>query len=716
MVNYVIHFFSFLCKLNSDPLKYTQVESRNLTETTAELLKQLPSVKDVNRLVAVLNYHEYRYYVLNDPIISDFEYDQLFTALKKIEVEDSSKVLANSPTQRVSNELSESFETVEHTLPMLSLDNSYNAQDLIEFDRKVREMSGEEDIDYVVEPKFDGGSIALVYEDGKLTRAATRGDGTFGEEVTNNVKTISSIPLEVDFAKYKVQKAELRGEILIRKDAFEQLNIERLEQGEKLLANSRNAASGALRMKDPKEVKKRRLDAFMYQLGYAINTEGEDLLQTTFTQHKQNMSQLAELGFKVPFDESKLCRNIDEVIAYINEWEHKREGYPYDTDGMVIKVNEREIQNKCGYTAHHPRWAIAFKFKAKQATTRLLNVEFQVGRTGAITPVAKVEPVALAGVTISSISLHNEDIIKQKDIRLGDLILIERAGDVIPYVVKAMDDIRTGEEREIQFPLNCPVCNTKLDKPDEEVVWRCINVDCPAQVEESLIHFVSKDAMDVDGLGKDIIKRLFSLKLLNSIEGIYQLDYDKIIQLDGWGQKSIDKLRQGIQSSLNRKPEKLLYALGIRHVGSTTSKILMKNVYHIMELKNWDLEQLVELPDIGPKVAQSIIDFFKNEKNIELLENLEKLGLNFEREEQDSDDLGVLEGKSFLFTGTMQRMGRTEAKDLVEKNGGKLISSVSKNLDYLVVGEKAGSKLKKAQAIPSITVITEDEFLQMINY
>lgn len=670
---------------------------------------------DITHFVEALNFHEYRYYVLNDPIITDTEYDEMFHKLRSLETEHPELILSNSPTQRVSPDLNGDFDTVEHTVPMLSLDNSYNADDLIDFDRKVKELSEESDVKYTVEPKFDGSSIALVYENDKLVRGATRGDGVAGEEVTRNVKVIQSIPLEANLSQYGIAKAELRGEIVIRKDIFDKINADREARGEKLLANSRNSAAGALRVKDPKEARARGLDAFLYQLGYAVDADGNDLLKTKLVEHHGNINKLSQSGFKVPVQESKLCNNIQEVIDFVTGWEAKRDAYEYEIDGMVVKVDEREIQDRCGYTAHHPRWAIAYKFKAKQGTTKLLGVEYQVGRTGAITPVAKVEPLALAGVTISSISLHNEDIIKQKDIRIGDTILIERAGDVIPYVVKSMEELRTGDEQVIEFPKECPVCQTTPEKPEGEAVWRCINAECAAQVEERMIHFVSKDAMDIDGLGKDIVKRFFALGHLKTVEDIYQLPYDEIQGLEGWGEKSIEKLKSGVETSKNRKLEKILYGLGIRHVGLGTAKVLVKPIQHLTDLKNWTQEQLIELSDVGPKVAQSVTDFFAIERNLELLQKLEEFGVVLQKPE-GSEETGsqVLEGKTFLFTGTLTKFGRSEAKDMVEENGGKTVSGVSKKLDYLVVGENAGSKLKKAQEIETVNIISEDEFLSMI--
>ena len=700
-------------RIISFAMKYTPQQTQKLTQLSKELISKPISAIDMDDLVEAMKFNEYRYYVLNEPMVADFEYDQLYAALKKLEHEHPELVKPDSPTQRVSPDLIDGFETVAHTVPMLSLDNSYNEDDLADFDKRLKDLAEESEIEYVVEPKFDGSSIALIYENDELVRGATRGDGVEGENVTTNVKTIQSIPFKADFSKFGITKIELRGEIVIRRDVFDKINEEREKRGEKLLANARNSAAGALRVKDPKEARARGLDAFIYQIGYAIDKDGNDLLRTQLTNHHSNIEFLAQLGFKVPVTESKLCKNIQEVGAFINAWEKKRDSYDYDTDGMVIKANRRETQDKAGFTAHHPRWAIAFKFKAKQATTKLLGVEFQVGRTGAITPVAKVQPTQLAGVTISSISLHNEDIIKQKDLHIGDTVLIERAGDVIPYVVKALEEMRDGTEVAIEFPKACPVCDSMVDKPEGEAVWRCVNAECPAQVEERMIHFVSKDAMDIDGLGRDIVKRFYSIGLLNTIEDIYQIDYAKVLELEGWGERSVEKLKNGIEASKGQKPERVLYALGIRHVGLTTAKTLIKAVGHVLELANLSIDALQELPDVGPKVAQTVYDFFKVEANIEMIKNLETFGVNLIKEEQEGGS-NKLDGKTFLFTGTLNKMGRNDAKQLVEENGGKLISSVSKNLDYLVAGEKAGSKLTKAQAISTINIISEDDFLAMI--
>lgn len=706
------HFLSFQAQI--PPMKYNQNKAREYSELSVKLLKNDLSASDIPALVEVLSFHEYRYYVLHDPLVSDQEYDLLYKKLEDLESKFPEKILEDSPTQRVSSDLSSDFPEVTHTVPMLSLDNSYNAEDLQAFDKRIRELSGENEITYAIEPKFDGSSISLLYEDDRLIRAATRGNGEKGEEVTANVRTIPSIPLKCELSAKGIKRAEIRGEIVIRKAVFEKINREREKKGEKVLANARNSAAGALRLKDPRAVRERGLDAFMYQIGFAEDENGTDLLHENLVKHGDNIQWLGSMGFRIPSDGSQVVNGIDAVIEFVQAWEQGRDDYPYEVDGMVIKVNEREIQDKCGFTAHHPRWAMAYKFKAKQATTVLEGVEFQVGRTGAITPVAKVRPVPLAGVTISSISLHNEDMIIQKDIRLGDTLLIERAGDVIPYVVKSMSDLRDGSEEVITFPKDCPVCDSTLEKPQGEAVWRCVNAECPAQLEERIIHFVSKDALDIEGLGKDIVKRFYQLGILEKMEDIYRLDYSAISELEGWGERSVEKLKNGIEASKSRPLHRLLYGLGIRHIGTTTAKTLVSAVHDLRELADFTEEQLCELPDIGPKVASSIIDFFSIEQNRQLLSQFDSLGLKLQKDEEDFASNHKLNGKTFLFTGTLNQMGRKEAQQLVEDNGGKLLSSVSKNLDYLVAGEKAGSKLKKAQSIESIEIISEDDFLNMI--
>jgi len=683
-----------------------QVQTDNL------LYKQLGKV-DIPGLRAALKYHDWKYYVQAEPSISDIEYDKLFKALKDLEAEYPELVTPDSPTQRVAQVLTSDFQTVEHTVPMLSLSNSYNADDLFAFDESVKKLSNRSDIQYAVEPKYDGASIALIYENDMLTRAATRGNGTEGEEITGNAKRIKNIPLQADFSKYGISKIELRGEVVIELGVFDRMNKARETEGLKVFQNSRNTASGSLRMKDPEEVSKRNLEAFIYQIGYAADVHGNELLGDKLLSHFENIDMLHALGFQTPQEEKTLVSSIEEVSEFVKEWEEKRDGYNYEIDGMVVKVNDLRLQNSLGFTAHHPRWAIAFKFKARQATTQLLNIEYQVGRTGAVTPVAKLDPVRLAGVTVSSVSLHNADFIHEKDIHLGDYVKVERAGDVIPYIA-SVDLTRRDKVEAVVFPTECPSCAAQLVRPEGEAVWRCENAECPAQAEERMIHFVSKGAMDIEGLGKDIVKRFMTEGIVSKIEDIYRLDYEAILSLEGWKDKSVENLRSGVEKSKSQPLWRLLVALGIRHVGSATAKMLEKQIQRIDDLVSWNADSLAELEDVGPKVAESILSFFHNEENQALIKSLEELGVKVEKTEEDSAlKSNKLEGLTFLFTGSLSRFSRDKAKELVEENGGKNISGVSAKLNYLVAGEKAGSKLTKAEKL-GIPVISEDEFLGMI--
>ncbi|HHG73751.1 MAG TPA: DNA ligase (NAD(+)) LigA, partial [Persephonella sp.] len=567
-------------------------------------------------------------------------------------------------------------------------------------------------VEYSVEPKFDGAGISLVYEDNLFIRGATRGDGIVGEDITNNLKTIKTIPLSADFKSYGIKKIEIRGEVLIRKDLFKKINQERLEEGLPPFANPRNAAAGSIRLQDPKEVAKRGLEAFVYQITYAVDPEGNNLLGTKIKKHNESIRMLYELGFRSPFKEIKVCRGIDEVIDYCRQWQEKRDEYPYELDGMVVKVNDIALYEKLGVTSHHPRWAIAFKFKARQATTRIIKVVFQVGRTGAVTPVAKLEPVEIGGVTVSSVSLINEDFIKEKDIRIGDLVLIERAGDVIPYVVKVITEARTGKEKPIEFPKNCPSCGSPLVKPPGEAVWRCVNINCPAQVVERMIYFASKDAMDIRGLGEAIIRKFYELGFLKSIPDIYRLPYEKIKELEGWGEKSVENLKKAVEESKHRPINRLITGLGIRYVGKVTAKTLAEHIKCVEDLEKWSVEELESLPDIGYVVARSIYDFFHNEQNINMIKELKSLGVQTCKEKEEKIQ-HIFDGQTFVFTGALKCCSREVAQEIVERLGGHATNSVSRKTSYVVVGENPGSKFRKAQQL-GVKTINEEEFIQMI--
>ncbi len=707
---------------------YSPDEQRQLFNLTKELLKTpMPEKADADfaaSLRKTIAYHEWRYYVLNDPVISDYEYDMLFKKLQKLEAAFPELKTPDSPTQRVSSDLTEDFPTVEHLVPMLSLDNSYNKADLVDFDQRIRnylDLPEDYIIEYCVEPKYDGGSIGLIYENDLLVRGATRGDGYKGEEITPNLRTLRSIPLRAAFSKRGIAKVELRGEAIMRKDIFEKINKARENDGLPLFANPRNAATGGLRTKDPNETAERKLDAIIYHLGYAVDDQGNDLLPILGT-HSAAIDFLNELGFIVPihnenFPERTIFHNINDIVNHCQEWQDHRDDYPYEIDGMVIKVNNIELQNRLGSTAHHPRWAIAFKFKAKQATTKLIKVEFQVGKTGVITPVAKVEPVQLAGVTISSVSLHNEDFIRNKDIRLGDTVLVERAGDVIPYIVKPMEELRDGSEQPIVFPTHCPVCHSELVRLEDEAAWRCENPECPAQIVQRMIHHVSKNAMDIEGLGESTIERFYELGWLHTIADIYRLDYDKIAQLEGFGPKSAENLRKAIEKAKKQPLHRLLHSLSIHHLGVKASKLLAAEINYLFDLAEWDEERFTRIKDIGPALAHSVMRFFQNEKNIKILREMEALGVNMHQTEEDRPKAvnteGPLFGKTILFTGSLARMSRKEAQAKAEAAGAKNLSAVSKNLNILVVGESPGSKLKKAQALGTVQILTEDEFLEL---
>ncbi len=694
---------------------YSKEQTKKLqSETTALIRKKEIGTKEIDLLRDVLRFHEHRYYILNDPLISDYEYDQLYKSLEKIEEQNPKLVTADSPTQRVAKGLTKDFPTVQHLVPMLSLSNSYNTDDLIDFDRKARELTGESKIEYCVEPKFDGASISLIYENDMLVRGATRGDGVEGDEITTNIRQIKSIPLSAKFSDYGLETIEIRGEVLINKTNFKKYNEQLIEQGLPPLANPRNAAAGTLRIKDPREVGKRSLEAFVYNISYYTTLRGKKVSKE-LDQHSGSLEILWQLGFRSPEKEKKVLKGIEAVIKHCNEYEVKRDDLPYEIDGMVIKVNDVALQDKLGMTSHHPRWAIACKFKARQATSKLLGVDFQVGRTGAVTPVAKLEPVGIGGVTVSSISIHNEDYIKEKDLRIGDQVLIERAGDVIPQIVKSLPEVRNGKEKKIHFPDHCPVCKGKLFKEEGEAVWRCVNIECPAQVVERIIHFTSKDAMDIRGFGDANVRKFYALGLLKDIPGIYELDYKKIGELEGFGERSITNLQSAINNSKNQPLNRLIYALGVRFVGETTAKTLARSVKHLLDFQNYTLEDLQNLEDIGPKVGGSIYHFFRNKDNVKMIQQLEKLGLKLKNEKKEHATGGNLSGQSFLFTGTLPTLKRSEAEGMVEANGGQILGGVSSKLNYLVVGEDAGSKLDKAKKINTIKIISEAEFLKMLN-
>jgi len=701
---------------------YNNEQTKALQHHTSEWLSNLmneniaDTVKNKTEdLRNCLRFHEYRYYVQNDPLISDFEYDTLYKLLEHFEKGNPDAVTPDSPTQRVGKGLIKDFPKTQHLVPMLSLENSYNADDLLDFDRKARELSGLDEIEYCVEPKFDGASISLVYENDLLSRGVTRGDGEVGDEITLNVKQIKSVPLSAKFSAYGIEQIEIRGEVLMNKNNFNAYNDALIEEGIPPLANPRNAAAGSLRIKDTAEVSKRNLEAFLYHVSYDHATDAQPKIENLKPQtHSGMLEMLWNLGFRSPKNEMKVFKGIDAVIKHVQDFEKVRDNLGYEIDGMVIKVNDLKLQDRLGMTSHHPRWAIAFKFKARQGTSKLLAVEFQVGRTGAVTPVAKIEPVQVGGVTVGSISIHNEEYIKEKDLMLGDTILIERSGDVIPQIVKSFSELRKGDEKKIEFPTHCPVCKSELYKPEEDAVWRCVSLTCPAQIVEGIIHFVSKDAMDIRSFGEANVRKFYEMGLLKSIPDVYNLPYGEIGKLDGFGEKSITKLQQAIEDSKNQSLNRIIYALGIRYVGETTAKTLANAVDHLTDFKNYTEEQLMQLEDVGVKVAKTVYTFFHNADNLLLLQKLEELGVQLKNEKKGTVTDGNLSGLTFLFTGTLSQLKRSDAEALVENNGGKILGAVSSKLNYLVTGENAGSKLEKAKKIPAIHVISEEEFIKML--
>ncbi|MCX6324215.1 MAG: NAD-dependent DNA ligase LigA [Sphingobacteriales bacterium] len=698
-------------------MMYTAEQAKILQHETLNWLQESGSnfitTANLEAFRNLLRFHEYRYYVMNDPLIADEEYDRLYTLLVNFEKTHPESISKDSPTQRVGAGMIKDFPKVQHLVPMLSLENSYNADDLYDWDRKVRERSGKELPEYTVEPKFDGASISLRYENDLLQLGLTRGDGETGDDITPNIKQIRSVPLSAPFSDYGIQQIEIRGEVLMNKNNFRLYNESLMEEGLPPLANPRNASAGSLRIKDTAVVARRNLEAFLYHVSY-IQTANQQSNQLPIPQTHSGILQLLwNMGFRTPVQEMKVVKGIDAVQEVIEDYEKKRDQLPYEIDGMVIKVNELPLQDQLGMTAHHPRWAIAFKFKARQASSRLLDVQFQVGRTGAITPVAKIQPVQVGGVTVSSISIHNEAYIGEKNLMIGDQILIERSGDVIPQIVKSMTEVRTGDEKAIQFPTHCPACGDILYKPENESVWRCININCPAQVLERIIHFVSKDAMDIRSFGEANVRKFHEMKLITDIPSIYQFEVNQLLGREGFGAKSVENLKQAIENSKDQPLHRLIYALGIRYVGVTTAKTLAQQVDDIFAFQHFSEEELQQMEDVGDKVSKSIYAFFHNPDNITMLEQLAGAGLQTKKPLMLPVD-GNLAGQTFLFTGTLSKLKRTEAEERVERNGGKLLSGVSSKLNYLVAGLDAGSKLEKAKKIPGIIIIDEEEFLKIL--
>ncbi len=604
--------------------------------------------KRVEQLRREIHYHDRKYYVENNPVISDYEYDQLMKGLEEIEAQYPELITPDSPTQRVGGEPAEEFATVEHKVAMLSLDNTYSQEELTDFDNRIHRLLPGQKIEYVVELKLDGLGVALIYEYGRFIRGATRGDGQRGEDITGNLKTIKSIPLVLDDIGLSIPIMEVRGEVYMQRRAFEELNIQRQADGEMLFANPRNAAAGSVRLLDPRITAERPLDIFLYNISYI---EGKSL-----ETHWESLQFLKSLGFKVnPY--TKKVSTIEEVIDYCNEFMLRRDELDYEIDGMVIKVNSLAQQVELGSTTKSPRWAISFKFPAKQAISVIEDIIVQVGRTGALTPVAILSPTPLSGITITRATLHNEDEVKRKDIRIGDKVLIERAGDVIPAVVKVIKEERTGKEKVFKMPDKCPVCNSDVIKPEGEAVTRCINSSCPAQAKEHIRHFASRNAMDIDGLGNSIIEQLVDKGLIKNAVDLYFLEHAQIANLERMGDKSAQNLINAIFESKNRSLARLIFALGIRHIGERAAEILSEHYNSIDALASAKVEELENIYEIGPKVAQSIVQFFQQEGNIKMLEKLKSAGVKTSEERKADQEL-PLSGKTFVLTGTLHSMTR----------------------------------------------------------
>ncbi len=656
----------------------------------------------IKELREKLNYFNYKYYVLAESEVSDYEFDSFLNELKKLETENPELITPDSPTQRVGSDLTKEFNPIEHKVPMLSLTNTYSEDELKTFDLRVKGgLEGETNIEYVVELKIDGVSASIHYKDGFLFQAATRGDGKIGEEITNNIRTIKSIPLSVTEKK----QFEVRGEIFMALKDFQKLNDERRTNGEKTFANPRNSSAGTLKLQNPKEVAKRPLDIFTY---YILS----DVLQ--ITSQNESLQFLKKLGFKIN-PNYELCKSIDEVIDYCRKWEINRDTLPYEIDGVVIKVNSFSQQSRLGSIAKSPRWATSFKFKAKQVITKLNKVTWQVGRTGAITPVAELEPIELAGSVISRATLHNADEIERKDIRENDFVKIEKGGDVIPKVVGVDLSQRPQNSVVLQIPTMCPDCQTKLVKLESEVALYCVNENCPAQIKGKLIHFASRGAMDIEGLGEAIINLFVDKGYLKSFVDIYNLPKiaDELKSLEGFGQKSIDNLFASIEKSKIQPFHKVLFALGIRYVGAGVARKLTNAFKTIQNLKNKSTEELEQVDEIGPSISGSLIQYFSNSENISIIDLLIEKGLNFETEISELANQ-KLNGLSFVVTGSLSSFTRDEAKEKIISAGGKFVTSVSKKTDYLVAGENAGSKLEKAKEL-GVKILSEEEFHNLLN-
>lgn len=655
----------------------------------------------IDQLRALLNEQNYRYYVLNDPLMSDFEYDKLMRELQDLEQANPQYADPNSPTQRVGSDRANQFASVTHRFPMQSLSNTYSREEVTDFDTRIRKEVGE--VEYVCELKFDGTSISLLYEHGRLVRAATRGDGTVGDDVTENVRTIRSIPLQLRGGGYP-DLFEIRGEILMPYKSFERLNREREDIGETPFANPRNAAAGSLKQQSSAVTASRDLDAYLYMLA------GDEMPYAT---HYESLLAARQWGFKVS-DQMKLCRNLDEVMDFIRYWDKARESLPFATDGVVIKVNSYAMQKQLGSTAKAPRWAVAYKFKAEQALTRLLSVDFQVGRTGAITPVANLEPVQLAGTVVKRASLHNAEQIALLDIRLGDMVYVEKGGEIIPKITEVELSERPAESQPFEFITRCPECGTELVKYEGEARHYCPNSSsCPPQIVGRIVHFISRKAMNIEGLGDETVQLLYDNGLVHDISDLYTLKRADLVRLPRLGEKSADNILRNIEASKQVPFARVLFAIGIRFIGETTAKILARQFKNIDALIHADPEQLIEAEEVGEKIARSIIEYFADAGNMRIVERLRSYGLQFQNQVQEGAT-DRLAGLNFVISGTFVHHSRDQLKELIERHGGRNLSGVSSNVNYLLAGQNIGpAKLAKVSKL-GVKMINEEEFMQML--
>ncbi|MGC4378574.1 NAD-dependent DNA ligase LigA [Fictibacillus sp. Mic-4] len=655
----------------------------------------------IDELRNLLEKYNYEYYVLDKPSVPDSEYDQLMKELIELENNHPGLRDPHSPSVRVGGEPLDFFEKVQHEVPMLSLGNAFNEKDLRDFDRRVRDGVGNH-VSYVAELKIDGLAVSLTYEDGRFVRGATRGDGTTGEDITSNLRTIRSIPLKLN----RPLSLEVRGEAFMPKRSFQSLNEHRKQEGQELFANPRNAAAGSLRQLDPKIAASRNLDIFLYGIG---KLTGEEV-----GSHSEGLELLQELGLKTN-PEWRRCATIDDVIEFVNGWQEKRPDLPYEIDGIVIKVDSLYQQEELGATAKSPRWAIAYKFPAEEVVTKLEDIELSVGRTGVVTPTAILQPVVVAGTTVKRASLHNEDLIREKDIKLGDFVVVKKAGDIIPEVVNVLVDRRTGEEREFHMPTHCPECESELERLEGEVALRCLNPQCPAQIREGLIHFVSRNAMNIDGLGEKVIAQLFREQLIHDVADLYRLKKEELLQLERMGEKSVDNLLNAIEKSKENSLERLLFGLGIRHVGAKAAKTIAQTFETMDQLMNASKEELMAIDEVGEKMADSVSVYFSKPEVVELINELKSFNVNMEykgpKAVRAEDVDSYFAGKTIVLTGKLTVLTRNEAKEAIERLGGKVTGSVSKNTDLLIAGEDAGSKLAKAQSL-GIETWTEQQFVE----